>query len=84
MTVIKNSLDWNNLETSLLHKTIGLGHEREVKKMIENIRAEVTALSKAEVEARQGRKHHAEELLIRVNQDIEMVEEYLLVAALLG
>jgi hypothetical protein len=52
--------------------------------MIENIRAEVTALSKAEVEARQGRKHHAEELLIRVNQDIEMVEEYLLVAALLG
>ena len=52
--------------------------------MIENIRAEVTQLSRAEVEARRGKKHHAEDLLVKINQDIEMIEEYLLVAALIG
>jgi hypothetical protein len=82
--VIKNSLDWNNLETSLLRKTIGLKHEQEIRRMIGNIRSEVTELSKAEVLARQGHKHHASEVLAKVNNDIELVEEYLLVAALLG
>jgi tRNA(Ile)-lysidine synthase TilS/MesJ len=82
--MIKTSLEWSGYETNLLHKASNLANGRDVKKMIENIQIEITMLSKAEVEARQGRKHHAEELLIKVNQDIEMVEEYLLVAALLG
>ena len=82
--MIRNSLDWPGKESSLLHKTIGLVHEQEVRRMIKNIQLEVTELSKAEVLVRQGQKHRADELLAKVNQDIEIVEEFLLVAALLG
>jgi len=82
--MIKTSLDWSRYETNLLHKASNLVHGKDVRKMIENIRIEVTKLSKAEVESRRNKSHLAEELLTKVNQDIEMVEEYLLVAALLG
>jgi hypothetical protein len=82
--MIKTSLDWSRYETNLLHKANNLTHGKDVRKMIENIRIEVTKLSKAEVESRRSKNHLAEELLIKVNQDIEMVEEFLLVAALLG
>lgn len=82
--MIKTSLDWSKYETNLLRKTLKLGHGKEVRKMVENIRSEVTALSKAEVELRRGNKHATEAILVKINQDIEMVEEYLLVAALIG
>jgi hypothetical protein len=52
--------------------------------MIRNIGLEVTELSKAEVLARTGRSTLAEELLVKINEDIETVEGFLLVAALLG
>jgi hypothetical protein len=52
--------------------------------MIRNIRPEVTLLSKAEVEKRRGRNHATDDILKRINDDIEMVEQYLLVAALIG
>ena len=84
MTSIKSSLDWNSVESRLLHKCTGLTYEWDVRRMIGNINAEVSNLSKAEVEARRGRKQLAEELLTKVNNDIELVEEYLLMAALLG
>jgi hypothetical protein len=52
--------------------------------MINNIRTEVTQLSKAEVAARTGKIHAAENLLNKINEDIEILEGFLLVAALLG
>lgn len=82
--MIKTSLDWSVYETALLHKTQNLGHGKEVRKMIGNIRSEVTKLSKAEVEQRRGKKHATDDLLIKINEDIEMIEEYLLMAALIG
>jgi hypothetical protein len=82
--MIKTSLDWSRYETNLLRKTQKLAHGKEVRKMIENIRAEVTKLSKAEVELRHGKKHATDDILIRINENIELVEEYLLVAALIG
>lgn len=82
--MITNSLEWPPQEAILLRKSTGLVHEQEVRKMIKNIQLEVTELSRAEVLVRQGRKHEAELLLAKVNKDIEMVEEFLLVAALLG
>ena len=82
--MIKTSLDWPVSESALLRKAVGLIHEHEIKRMIKNIQLEVTELSKAEVLVRQGQKHRADELLAKVNNDIELVEEYLLVAALLG
>jgi hypothetical protein len=82
--MIKISLDWPLQEAALLRKTCGLVHEQEIRRMIKNIQNEVTELSKTEVLVRQGQKHRADELLTKVNKDIELVEEYLLVAALLG
>jgi hypothetical protein len=82
--MIKSSLDWPPHEATLLRKTAGLVHEQEIRKMIKNIQLEVTELSKAEVLIRQGQKHRTDALLVKVNNDIELVEEYLLVAALLG
>ncbi len=52
--------------------------------MIDNIRSEVTKLSIAEIDARRGKKLTAIELLKQINDDIELVEGYLLVAALIG
>jgi len=82
--MITNSLEWNTLQDTLRHRAKGLGYSKDVLRMINNIHSEITQLSIAEIESRRGRSHRAEELLIKINQDIELVEEYLLVAALLG
>lgn len=84
MNTIMTSLEWANYESKLLSKTHDLKHGHEVRKMIANVRSEITKLSKAEVSVRQGKRHAADELLISINQDIEMIEDYLLVAALIG
>ena len=84
MTIIKSSLDWETIKTDLLHKTNKLAHGRDVRRMISNISAKIAELSKAEVAARRGRSNLAAELLTQINEDIETVEEFLLVAALLG
>ena len=84
MQKIKSSLDWNLIETNLTHKARGLVHERDIRRMINNIRTEVTQLSKAEVAVRSGRIHAAEDLLEKINNDMEVLEGFLLVAALLG
>jgi hypothetical protein len=81
---IKSSLDWAALSIELTHKTTNLEYGREVRQMINNIGAEVTELSIAEVDMRRGRGSRAAELLDKINYDIEMAEEYLLVAALIG
>jgi len=85
---IKISTDWGSIESELRYmiysKIETLQNKSQILKMIDNIGHEVSELSRAEVEARQGKKHRAKELLIKVNQDIELVEEYLLVAALIG
>lgn len=84
MNSINSSLDWEPIKASLLHKTNKLAHGRDVRRMISNISAKITELSKAEVAARRGRSNQAAELLSEVNEDIVTVEEFLLVAALLG
>jgi 16S rRNA U516 pseudouridylate synthase RsuA-like enzyme len=81
---IKSSLDWAAISTALTQKTVNLEYGREVRKMIDNIGKEVTELSRAEVNMRQGNSRKALELLDKINCDIEMAEEYLLVAALIG
>lgn len=82
--MITNSLEWNKLQDTLRHRARGLKHSRDVMKMIDNISSEITLLSKAEISARRGRHTEADTLLIKINEDIELVEEYILVAALLG
>lgn len=82
--MIKSSLDWPAIETDFLKKSAGLAHSRDIKKMIHNLQNSVSELSKAEVLARRGKPHLAEELLAKVNDDIKLLEEFILIAALLG
>lgn len=82
--MIKNSLEWNKLEDTLKHQARGLKYSRDVLRMIDNISSSIKHLSIAEISARRGRHSEADNLLIKINTDIEMVEEYILVAALLG
>jgi hypothetical protein len=82
--LLQSSLDWQTARSDLLQKTTNLTHGREIRKMIENISVKVTELSKAEVAARRGRSNSAAELISQINEDIETVEGFLLVAALLG
>jgi hypothetical protein len=82
--MIKNSLEWSRLEQSLKSRTRGLSHGRDIIKMIDNIRKEITELSREEVNLRCGKKHSTDKILIKINEDIQMVEEYILIAKLLG
>lgn len=82
--MIKNSLEWADVEVSLMRKAAGLQFGTDVRKMIRNIQEEVKLLSRAEVEARRGKKLKATELLEKINADIQTVQEFLLVAALIG
>lgn len=84
VATITTSVEWSDIETRLLHQAHGLKHEADVRRMIQNIRKSVTELSRAEVDARRGKRHLAAELLDKVNRDIETVEGFLLMAALLG
>jgi len=81
---INSSIEWTAVESDILHKSRKLINRRDIRRFVKNIQQEITQLSKAEVEARQGKKIKAKEILNKVNADIEMVEEYLLIAALLG
>jgi len=81
---LQKSTDWSSIEIALSSKCRNLAHSSDVKRMIRNIGLEVTQLSKAEVLARSGRSNKSAELLIKINEDLETVEGFLLVAALLG
>ncbi len=82
--MISNSLEWNEIEDILRRRARGLVYSKDVGRMIDNIKSEITQLSIAEIGARRGKNGVAEELLAKVNHDIELVEEYILVATLLG
>jgi hypothetical protein len=81
---IQSSLDWSPIESKLLHQVSTLMYGRDLRAMIKNIRIDVTALSKAEVELRRGNMNNVKELLAKINYDIDLVEGYILVAALIG
>jgi hypothetical protein len=81
---INSSIEWTAIESDILHKSSKLINRRDIQRFVKNLQQGVTQLSKAEVEARRGKKIKAIEILSKVNADIEMVEEYLLIAALLG
>lgn len=82
--IIQSSLDWAPIESLLLHQISKLMYARDLRAMIKNIQIDVTALSKAEVEMRRNHSNNVKELLTKINDDIDLVEGYVLVAALMG
>lgn len=81
---IQSSVDWSPIEATLLHQISKLIYSRDLRAMIKNIQTDITLLSKAEVEMRRGHSNNVKELLIKINYDIDLVEGYILVAALIG
>ena len=81
---IHTSLHWAPIESILLHQVCTLSHSRDLRLMIKNIQLTVTQLSKSEVEMRRGHSNNVKDLLSKINDDIDLVESYILVAALIG
>ena len=81
---IASSTEWATVETALINNTSKLMFRKDVIAMIRNIQPLVTELSKAEVNQRRGLSNNVDELLIKINDDIDLVEGYILVAALIG
>lgn len=82
--MIETSLDWAPIRDKLLRDSRNTRHFRDIQKMISNISRTVTDLSRAEVDYRRGKKHKTLEILEKINQDIEIVREFILVANLIG
>lgn len=82
--MIKNSLDWDEVETKFKHQIKDLSFKNEILKIITNIRNEISDLSRAEILARRGKKLLAQELVLKINKDIELIEEYILMATIIG
>lgn len=82
--MISNSLEWPPIERDLIRQSLKLSNKKDLLSMIRNISDEVADLSRAEVDARRGKKYKAATMLTKVNEDIRLVEEYVLIAALLG
>lgn len=86
--MIGNSVEWaiadNILRQQVNSKIYTQSNKQDVCRMLDNIGAKITKLSRAEVLARRGQKAQAVELLTQINDDINMVEEFILVAALIG
>ena len=82
--MIKSSLDWYEAERDLLQKSKNIVHVRQMRKILDNIHGDVCELSIAEIDARRGKPKRAEALLQKINEDLKMLEEYILVTKLLG
>lgn len=81
---IKNSTEWQQVLTALTIDLNQLGYNPDLMRMMRNIGAMVTDLSKAEVEAR--RIHNSKNLvapLEKINKSIKHLEQFLLMARLM-
>ena len=84
---ISSSIDWNKASDELRRNTRKIGtyeNKFQVLQLIRNIDSKVAELSKSEVIDRRGRSNMSVALLNDVNNDIELVEEYILIATLIG
>lgn len=82
--MIKNSLEWVGTKDRLIKISTTVPYGRDLRKMISNIDPLVTELSRAEVIARRRKFYKVEELLSKINNDISLIEEYMIVAKLMS
>lgn len=83
--MIKGSLDWNSRRVQLALQIGGLPYNVDLRRMLRNIDTMVDKLSQLEVEGR--RTHNAskvEEQLEQVNGAIVTLEQWIVMAALIG
>jgi len=81
---IQLATDWQEVHTKLRIELDSVGYNPDLRKMLENITAMVTALSKLEVEARRIKRYtYTEELVLKINQAIDHLEKLVLMAKLM-
>jgi len=82
--MIRDSLDWAIYSIKLLERSNHLSYNKDLRKMLSNIERKVHELSRAEVYDRRTGSNTALPILKKINEEINMVEEYLLYAILAG
>ena len=82
--MIESSLDWSGIENEMLSKLKECVYNKEVKRMIENVSVDVKKLSQLEVDDRRNRTQRSKELVKRINDNILMIDQYILMAKLIG
>lgn len=87
MKILK-STDWSAIQQKLLSQTFSNvktnSYSAQVRKMICNIDKSVQALSKEEVLERRRLANKTKNILNDINLNIEIIEEFILMGALIG
>lgn len=84
---IKTSLDWQSVKAELIKLADATGkHQREMKKIVENIELMIWDLSKEEVECRRQQKQtkRHQEMITKINQEINNYEQMITFGTLLN
>lgn len=81
---IETAADWTPVKDEFRSIMKGIGYNPDVHRIIRNIDSMVTELARLEVEARRTRKLHTlQEKVVKINDAIKMLEQWLMIAALM-
>jgi len=84
---IKNSLDWQKVQSELIKLAEGTGqYQQEMKKIVKNIEPMITKLSIEEIECRKKQKQtkRHQELITKINEEISNYEQMITFGTLLN
>ena len=87
MSEFNSMQDWNAIETQIkrsLWALYNLQHKRQLERMYKNVLQSVTELSKLDVDRRRlGRSVKYDEQLLKVQQELQELQSWLMFATLL-
>lgn len=82
---IKTALDWNDVHSELRAQLNVLPYNPDLRRMLNNITNMVTELSQLEVETRRtGKSVYTEKQISEINESINRLEKFLLIAKLMS
>jgi hypothetical protein len=87
MSEFNSMQDWNSIETQIkrsMWALYNLQHKRQIERMYKNVLQSVTELSKLDVDRRRlGRSTKYDEQLLKVQQELQELQSWLMFATLL-
>jgi len=87
MSEFNSMQDWNAIETQIkrsLWALYNLQHKRQLERMYKNVLQSITELSKLDVDRRRlGRSSKYDEQLLKVQQELQELQSWLMFATLL-
>ena len=87
MSEFKSMQDWNAIETQIkrsMWALYNLQHKRQLERMYKNVLQSITELSKLDVDRRRfGRSTKYDEQLLKVQQELQELQSWLMFATLL-